>query len=50
MRLYLRFFNLVTTETITLFKHPYFEFLAELDVFAPAESGVPNDRFCARDG
>ena len=33
------FFNVAETETLALFEHFSFEFLAEFDVFAPAETG-----------
>ncbi|MFC4440444.1 MULTISPECIES: transposase [Natrialbaceae] len=37
------FFNVVETETLALFEHLSFEFLEELDVFAPAETGRTRD-------
>ena len=37
------FFNLVATETLTLFEHLSFGFLEEFDVFAPSEAGRTRD-------
>jgi len=37
------FFNLVATETLALFEHLEFDFLEELDVFAPARRGRTRD-------
>jgi len=33
------FFNVVETETLALFEHLSFDFLAEFDVFAPTKTG-----------
>jgi len=33
------FFNVAETETLALFEHLSFEFLAGFDVFAPAQTG-----------
>ncbi|EMA07292.1 ISH11 transposase [Haloarcula marismortui ATCC 33800] len=37
------FFNVAETETLALFEHPSSEFLEEVDVFAPAETGRTRD-------